>query len=83
MALEHEDELLFIHTLTTLDSTITVSLSQNTEGVFLNTLNDDMVDNCSVCCIRIQDPDANDILSAMTRVNQMINKAVSLGDKVC
>ena len=83
MALEHEDDLLFVHTLTTPGTTTTVSLSQNTEGVFLNQIDDDQVENCSVLCIHIQDSDARDLLASMVQVKQMIRKAVSLGEHVC
>ncbi len=81
MALEHEDELLFIHTLTTLGTTTTVSLSQNIEGVFLNWVDSDV--EYEVLCTRIQDSDAKDLLASMEQVKQMFRKAISLGDKVC
>ena len=79
------DDFVFVQTLTTQTGSTHVSMVYGEEEdgektVFLNRL---MEDTDDVLSVRIQTSDANDILQALIQVNQMLSKAVTLGEYVC
>jgi len=78
------DDFLFMQTLTTPTGSTHISMirSQDEDGedaIYLNKLMDDE----SVLSLQIQTADANDILQALIKVNQMMHKAVVLGEVAC